>query len=124
MPAPTGGDGLERAVEFVLPSAGVIIAVALTKEFAGGIAAGLIYLLLWGAILAGIYTSATNWNIPYTANFVIAAIILWVMTPGVITKIVHPIFGVLGTLIGGVFLVAMAVLLIDKAGLDDLLNEL
>lgn len=94
------------------------MAVVLTKEFFGGIAAGLIYLLLWGFILLGTYTSAKNWNIKYTGSFVIAAIVLWVMVPGVISEIIHPIFGVLGIILGAIFLVAMAALLIDKAGLD------
>lgn len=123
MTAPTGGDGLDRAFEFVLPSVGVVVAVALSKEFFGGIAAGLIYLLLWGLILTGIYTSATHWNIPYTASFVIAAIILWAITPGVISTIVHPVFGVIGSVMGLVFFAMMAVLLIKKTGLDELLNE-
>jgi hypothetical protein len=124
MGPPTGGDGLERAIEFLLPSVGVIVVVTLVKEFFGGVAAGLIYLLLWGLILFGIYTSATYWNIPYTASFVIAAMILWGMTPGVISEIIHPIFGVIGTIIGLVFFAIMAVLLIQKAGLDEFLNGL
>jgi len=119
MGAPTGGDGLERAVEFVLPSVGVVIAVALTKEFFGGVIAGLIYLLLWGLILFGIYASANHWNIPYTAIFVIAAVILWMITPGVISEMIHPVFGVIGSLMGLVFFAAMAVLLVKKAGLDE-----
>lgn len=124
MPAPTGEDGLARAIAvFLMPSIGVIIAVTLTKEFYGGIAAGLVYLLLWGSILAGIYTSAKYWPLKYTASFVIAGIILWVMTPGVISEIIHPVFGAMGTLIGAVFLVGMMILLAEKAGLDDLLSD-
>jgi len=97
--------------------------VALTKEFFGGTAAGLIYLLLWGLILFGIYTSATHWNIPYTTSFVIAAVILWMITPGVISEIIHPAFGVVGSIMGLVFFAGMAVLVIKKAGLDEFLNE-
>ena len=96
MPAPTGGDGLEKAFEFVLPSVGVIMMVALTKEFFGGIAAGLIYLLLLGLILFGIHDSATHWNIPYTVSFVIGGGILWMTAPGVISEMTHPVFRVLG----------------------------
>ncbi|MXR40089.1 hypothetical protein GRX01_01770 [Halobaculum sp. WSA2] len=124
MGAPTGEDGLTRAVEFVLPSAGVIIAVALTKEFLGGAAAGLIYLLLWGVILFGIYTSATYWNISYTASFVVSGAVLWIITPGVISEMIHPVFGVIGSVMGLVFFMGMVVLLVRKAGLDDVLSEL
>jgi hypothetical protein len=122
MAAPTGGDGLERAFEFVLPSVGVIFVVGLTKEFFGGAIAGLIYLLLWGLIVFGIYTSATHWNISYTASFVIAAGILWIITPGVVSKMIHPVFGVIGSVMGLVFFAGMAVLLVKKAGLDEFLN--
>ena len=123
MAAPTGGDGIERAFEFVLPSVGVVMVVALTKEFFGGTAAGLIYLLLWGLILFGIYTSATHWNIPYTAGFVIAAVILWAITPGVVSEMINPVFGIVGSIMGLVFFAGMAALLVKKAGLDELFTE-
>lgn len=123
MGAPTGGDGFERAIEFTLPSVGVLIVVALTEAFFGETIAGLIYLLLWGLILLGIYTSATHWNIRYTARFVIAAGILWTITPGVISGMTHPVFGVIGSLMGIVFFAGMVALLMKKAGLDEFLNE-
>jgi hypothetical protein len=123
MAAPTGGNGLERATEFALPSVGVIIVVALTEAFFGETIAGLIYLLLWGLILIGIYTSATHWNIPYTASFVIAAGILWTITPGVISEMIHPVFGFLGSVMGLVFFAGMIVLLVEKAGLDEVLDD-
>ncbi|WP_152418504.1 hypothetical protein [Haloarcula amylolytica] len=120
MAPPTGSDGLARAVEFVLPSVGVVTVVSLTKEVYGGLAAGLIYLVLTGAILGGIYFSAKYWNTIYAAGFVVSAVVLWVMVPGVIGEIVHPVFGVLGQLLTLGFLVLMVILLARKIGLDDL----
>jgi len=123
MAAPTGPDGVARAFEFVLPSVGVVMLVSLTKEFYGGLTAGLIYLVLTGAILGGIYFSATYWNTSYATGFVVSAVVLWMMVPGVIGEIVHLIFGVLGQFLTLVFLVLMAALLADKIGLDDLLSD-
>ena len=123
MAAPTGSDGVARAFEFVMPTVGAIIIVSLVKEFYGGVAAGLIYLALTGAILAGIYFSAAYWNTSYAAGFFISAVVLWMMVPGVIGEIVHPVFGVLGQLLTLVFLVLMAALLADKIGLEDLLSD-
>lgn len=125
MAAPTGSHGGERAVaEFVAPSVGVLLAVVLTQEFLGAVMAGVVYLLLTGGVLLGIYTSARHWNVRYTAGFVVSGIVLLVMVPGIVSEIVHPIFGFLGTLIGVVFLIAMVFLLIEKSGLDELLREL
>lgn len=125
MPAPTGSDGFERAVaELVAPSVGVVVAVALTREFAGPVTAGLVYLLLTGGILLGIYTSAKHWNIRYTAGFTVSGIVLFAMVPSIVSELVHPVFGFLGVLLGVVFLVAMALLFVDKSGLDDVLDEL
>lgn len=123
MAAPTGSDGVARAFEFAMPTVGVVIIVSLVKEFYGGIAAGLIYLILTGAILGGIYFSAKYWNAVYAGGFVVSAVVLWMMVPGVIGEIVHPIFGVLGQLLTLGFLVLMAVLLAGKIGLDDILSN-
>jgi len=123
MAAPTGSDGVARAFEFVMPTVGVIIIVSLVKEFYGRVAAGLIYLALTVAILPGIYFSATYWNTSYATGFVISAVVLWMMVPGMIGEIVHPAFGVLGQILTFVSLVLMAALLADKIGLDDLLSN-
>ncbi|MDY6771268.1 MAG: hypothetical protein SV186_04940 [Candidatus Nanohaloarchaea archaeon] len=121
MPAPTGADGLGRAVEEVfVPPVGVFLIVVVTREFVGPVVAGLVYLLLLGAIFLGIYTSATHWNIRYTAAFVLSGAVLIWMAPSIISTVIHPIFGALGTVIGVVFLGGMALLLIEKAGLDEL----
>lgn len=125
MPAPTGADGWERGVvEFLAPSAGVLVAVVLTKAFVGPVVAGLVYLLLTGLVLLGIYTSATHWNVRYTAGFVLSGVVLLWMAPSIISTLVHPVFGFLGTLIGVMFLVGMVVLFLRKAGLDAVLDEL
>lgn len=125
MPAPTGADGWERGVvEIVVPSAGVLVAVVLIKEFVGPVVAGLVYLLLSGVVLLGIFTAATHWNIPYMLGFLVAGIVLFGMAPSVISKLVHPIFEVLANLLVVVFLIGMVVLFLEKAGLAEILDEL
>lgn len=123
MPAPTGADGIGRAMEEVfVPPVGVFIIVVVIKEFVGPVVAGLVYLLLLAGIFLGIYTSAKNWNIRYTTGFVLSGIVLIWMAPSIISTVIHPVFGLLGTLIGIVFLGGIALLLIEKAGLDELLR--
>ena len=77
MPAPTGADGIGRAMEEVfVPPVSVFIIVVVIKEFVGPVVAGLVYLLLLAVIFLGIYTSAKNWNIRYTTGFVLSGIVL------------------------------------------------
>jgi hypothetical protein len=122
MPAPTGGDGIGRGVQEVfVPPIGVFLIVVFTKEFVGPVIAGLVYLLLLTGIFLGIYTSAKHWNIRYTTGFVLSGIVLIWMAPSIISTVIHPVFGFLGTVIGIVFLGGMALLLLKKAGLDELL---
>ncbi|WP_246989577.1 hypothetical protein [Halorientalis marina] len=124
MPAPTGTDGVGRAVQEVfVPPVGVFIIVVVIKEFVGPVVAGLVYLLMLVVIFLGIYTSAKNWNIRYTMGFVLSGIVLIWMAPSIISTVIHPVFGLLGTLIGIVFLGGMALLLIEKAGLDEVLKR-
>ncbi len=123
MPAPTGADGIGRGVEEVfVPPIGVFLIVVVTKEFVGPVIAGLVYLLLLAGIFLGIYTSAKHWNIRYTTGFVLSGLVLIWMAPSIISTVIHPVFGFLGTVIGMVFLVGMAFLLLEKAGLDELLR--
>lgn len=123
MTASTGPDGVQRAVgEFVAPSVSVIIAVAFAKAFLGPVMAGIIYLLLTGGVLLGICTSATNWNIPYTGGFVMSGFLLFHIAPSIAAELVHPVFGVLGQILGLMFIAGMLLLFIEKAGLDDLLS--
>jgi hypothetical protein len=122
MPAPTGGDGIGRGVQEVfVPPIGVFLIVVFTKEFVGPVIAGLVYLLLLTGIFLGIYTSAKHWNIRYTTGFVLSGIVLIWVAPSIISTVIHPVFGFLGTVIGIVFLGGMALLLLKKAGLDELL---
>jgi dolichyl-phosphate-mannose--protein O-mannosyl transferase len=124
MPAPTGADGIGRAIQEVfVPPVGVFMIVVFIKEFVGPVVAGLVYLLMLAGIFLGIYTSAKYWNIRYTTGFVLSGIVLIWMAPGIISTVIHPVFGLLGTLIGIVFLGGMSLLLIDKSGLDDLLKR-
>lgn len=124
MPAPTGTDGVGRAVQEVfVPPVGVFIIVVGIKEFVGPVVAGLVYLLMLVVIFLGIYTSAKNWNIRYTMGFVLSGIVLIWMAPSIISTVIHPVFGFLGTLVGIIFLGGMALLLIEKAGLDEVLKR-
>ena len=106
-----------------MPPVGVFMIVVFIKEFVGPVVAGLVYLLMLAGIFLGIYTSAKYWNIRYTTGFVLSGIVLIWMAPGIISTVIHPVFGLLGTLIGIVFLGGMSLLLIDKSGLDDLLKR-
>lgn len=124
MPAPTGADRVGRAVQEVfVPPVGVFIIVVVIKEFVGPVVAGLVYLLMLVVIFLGIYTSAKNWNIRYTMGFVLSGIVLIWMAPSIISTVIHPVFGFLGTLVGIIFLGGMALLLIEKAGLDEVLKR-
>jgi hypothetical protein len=124
MPAPTGADGVGRAIQEVfVPPVGVFIIVVVIKEFVGPVVAGLVYLLMLVVIFLGIYTSAKNWNIRYTMGFVLSGIVLIWMAPSIISTVIHPVFGFLGTLVGIIFLGGMALLLIEKAGLDEVLKR-
>lgn len=42
------------------------------------------------------------------------------MASGIMSTLVHPILGVLGTLLGVAFLIGMAFLLVEKAGFNEL----
>jgi dolichyl-phosphate-mannose--protein O-mannosyl transferase len=124
MPAPTGANGVGRAIQEVfVPPVGVFMIVVFTRECVGPVVAGLVYLLMLAGIFLGIYTSAKYWNIRYTTGFVLSGIILVWMAPGIISTVIHPVFGLLGTLIGIVFLGGMALLLIEKSGLNEMLKK-
>lgn len=103
-----------------MPPVGVFIIVVVTKEFVGPVVAGLVYLLLLVGIFLGIYTSARHWNVRYTTGFVLSGAVLVWMAPSIISTVVHPVFGFLGTLLGIVFLSGMVLLLLKKVGLDEL----
>lgn len=122
MPAPTGSNGVSRAVAEVLsPSIGVIIAVVFTKAFLGGLAAGLVYLILMTGIVAGLLISAQNWNIRYTAGFIIAGFVFMSMMPSLISELIHPVFAGLGTVIWVVGFIMLFGLLAKKLGLKELI---
>lgn len=125
MAAPTGSDGLRRAVEeFLLPSLGLILLVVFIKEFLGPVMAGVVYLLLTGVVMLGIYVAAKYWNMNYLGVFVVAGIALFFVAPSIISELVHPVVGFLEGAIVLVFLVAMGYLFVEKSGVVDLLNDL
>jgi hypothetical protein len=97
--------------------------VVFIKEFVRPVVAGLVYLLMLAGIFLWIYRSAKYWSISYTTGFVLSGIVLIWMTPGIILTVIHPVFGLLGTLIGIAFLGGMALLLIEESGLDDTLKR-
>jgi hypothetical protein len=120
MPAPKGVDGIIKALEVIgIPSIGILVGVVLVEEYYGGIAAGLLYLGATAVILGGIYLSAKYWNIVYAGGFAIAGLFIWATFPGAISQTLPKffginIFGVLGMIVKGVFLIAMLLLFKDK----------
>lgn len=77
-----------------------------------------------GVVLYYICTSARRWNVRYMAAFVLSSVFLIRMAPRIVSELVPPVFGALGTLLGVVFLVEMTLLLVEKGGLDGILSEL
>ena len=125
MAAPTGSDGLRRAVEEVLlPLVGLIVLVVFIRDFLGPVMAGVVYLLLTGVVLLGIYAAAKFWNLNYMGVFVVSGIALLFVAPGIVSELVHPVVGFLEGVIILVFLVGMVLLFVEKSGLGDLLNGL
>lgn len=124
MPAPTASDGFSRAVvEMAAPSVSVFLIVIFTKEFVGGITAGIVYILLTAAIFIGIVTSAKYWNLRYLGSFLPAALVLFFMMPNIMTEVLHPVFGVFGSLVTLAGLLALALVLVKKAGLYEILSR-
>lgn len=120
MTAPTASDGVVRALkEMAAPPIGIFLAVVFTEAFIGGFAAGIVYLLLKAGVALGIYQNAVHWNIGYTLGYSAAGLVLLGMVPGIGGMIIHPVFGVLGTLITLVGLGLVIFLLIEKLELDE-----
>lgn len=119
MAAPTGSDGLRRAVEeFMVPSAGLVLLVVLMKEFMGPVMAGMAYLLLTVPVLLGIFTAAKYWNPNYLGVFVVAGIALLFVAPSFISELLHPVVGFLEAIIVLAFLVGLGHLFVEKSRLD------
>jgi hypothetical protein len=123
MPAPTASDGFSRAVvEMAAPPVGVFLTVIFTKEFVGGLTAGIVYILLTAAIFIGIVTSAKYWNLRYLGSFLPAALVLFFMMPNFMSEVIHPIFTVFGSLVTLVGLLVLVLVLFKKAGIDEVLS--
>lgn len=123
MPAPTASDGFSRAVvEMVAPPVGVFLTVIFTKEFVGGLTAGIVYILLTATIFLGIVTSAKYWNLRYLGSFLPAALVLFFMMPNFLSEVIHPIFTAFGSLVTLVGLLVLVLVLFKKAGIDEVLS--
>lgn len=123
MAAPTGSDGLRRAIEeFLVPLVGLIVLVVFIKDFVGPVTAGVVYLLLTGVVMLGIYASAKFWNLNYMGVFVVAGIALLFVAPSFISELIHPVVGFLEGAIILAFLAGMGYLFLEKSGLDELLR--
>ncbi len=115
MAAPSLFDGISRAIEELgIPSVGLLLLIGIIRVGYGSQEAGIAYIVLTVAILLGTYTSAKYWNVQYTLGFVAVGFILWFGVPGAIPQLVPSLFSELGTFVGLVFLIAMAMMLTDK----------
>lgn len=100
MPAPTDLDGFRRAItEIGLPSAAVIMGVALTREFVGAAAAGGVYFIGVFIPTLSVLAAMNHWNTRYSAGFVIGGIFCIVGFPSVAATIVPQPAYLLGTLL-------------------------
>lgn len=119
MSAPSVSDGFNRAVEVIaIPSATIIFAIILIKEFYSPILAGLAFIVLTILALFGVYLAAEYWNIEYTAGFVIGGILLFFLVPSIISEIIHWFFGIIAQLITAAFIIGMILLFVEKSGLS------
>lgn len=72
MAAPSLFDRVSRAVEeFGVPSVALLALVGGIRVAYGGQEAGVIYVLLTGIILLGIYTKAKYWNVKDTVGVLV-----------------------------------------------------
>jgi len=85
--------------EIGLPSAGVIVGVALTREFVGVVAAGGVYLIGVFIPTLSLLAAMNHWNTRYSAGFVIGGIFCIVGFPSVAATIVPQPAHIFGTLL-------------------------
>lgn len=115
MAAPSLFDGVSRAIEeFGIPSVGLLTLVGIVRATHGGQEAGIIYVLLTGLILLGIYSAAKYWNVRYTFGVVVVGFGFWFGVPGIFPLLVPSPFAAFGSLTSLVFLVALALMITDK----------
>ena len=115
MAAPSLFDGVSRAIEeFGPPSVALLVLVGVIRIAYGGQEAGLIYVLLTGLILLGIYTKAKYWNVKYTVGVIVVGFGLWHGVPGIIPYLIPSPFADLGSLLFLIFLIGLALMLTDK----------
>lgn len=119
MPAPTAQNAWERAIQIiVIPSFVVLLAVAITVAFYGSIVAGLVLNVATLLILVGIAAGATYWNTEYTAMIAIGGTFLFLITPSIMSRLVHPALAAVNQLFFLGFLGYIWIILLGKLGLD------
>ncbi|WP_178917638.1 hypothetical protein [Natronomonas gomsonensis] len=119
MGSPKITNGIVRAVrEIAIPSIVVLLGVVYARTAWGETVAGVVMLALTALTLSGIYLSAKYWTTTYTAGFALAGLVLLFISPDIVSELVHPIFGYLGTALVLVFLLLMLKLLAEKLGID------
>lgn len=93
MPAPSAGNGLERAIKIILiPSTAVLFAVVMSLQLFGPSAAGLVLNAATLFTLLGIAGAAMFWNTEYTGMIAIGGTVVFFIAPGITSQLVHPVF--------------------------------
>ena len=119
MPAPTAGNAWERIVEIILlPSAVILLAVALTKAFYGSIVAGIVLNIATLLVLVGIAGAATYWNTEYTGIIAIGGTVLVFIAPSIFSAFVHPALATLNQIFFIGFLLYVWFIFLGKVGFD------
>lgn len=117
MPAPTAKNAGERAIQIILiPSVVVLFVVSIIQAFYGAVAAGLALNVATLIILVGIAAGATYWNTEYTAMITIAGTFLFIISPGIMSRLVHPALAAVNQLVFLGFLGYIWIVFLGKLG--------
>jgi hypothetical protein len=115
MAAPTLGDGISRAIEeFVVPSIGLIAVIAGIRTAYGAQEAGIVYLVATVVVLLVMRSKAKYWNVPYTFAVGTVGLLAWFGVPTVFLYLVPPAFVTVGSVGGGLVLLSIALMTIEK----------
>jgi hypothetical protein len=115
MAAPTLGDGISRAIEeFAVPSIGLIAFIAVIRVAYGAQEAGIVYLVATLSVLLVMRSKAKYWNVPYTFAVGTVGLLVWFGVPTVFPHLVPPAFATVGSAGGGLVLLSIAAMTIEK----------